>query len=237
MSCVIMKLEPLAALANAVEARLNCNYNYWGFDVSYDLACALHDCLIVGYYSEKKIFDRLYALNVRAYNSYYKNHEVPADESAPPFDVSRYVIHHGPTYRDHGFAVCPWHLQLARVLDFWLYHTSHSSVCNDPLRVAMKEFQFNLYAFIVQNDAQYRSGRWGDLPMPKVTPAGCINEEETTPDKLLWEKLKAHAGHSVSITTYGYPDIPADVCLECEDCGCVILDAETHTISAKEDLK
>ena len=31
MSCMVMSPEPLAALANAVEARLNCDYSYWGF--------------------------------------------------------------------------------------------------------------------------------------------------------------------------------------------------------------
>lgn len=28
MSCIVMKYESLAALANAVEARLNCDYNF-----------------------------------------------------------------------------------------------------------------------------------------------------------------------------------------------------------------
>ena len=42
-------------------------------------------------------------------------------------------------------------------------------------------------------------------------------------------------GHNVGIVSYGDPGDPADVCLECEDCGEVILDAELYTLSAREE--
>lgn len=237
MSCLIMNLEPLAALANAVEARLNCGFDYWGFDVPDSLPQALNDCQTSGCFCADDIYSKLYALNVRAYNCRYKNHEEPADETAPSFDGNRYVIHHGPTYREHGFAVCPWHFHLARILDFWLYQTGEEATRKDPLRLAMKEFQYCLYSFIIRNSAQYHIGRWGDLPIPEAAPTGRISPEETNPDHLLWNMLKTHVGHNVSIVTYGNPDAPADVCLECKDCGCVILDAEIYTISEREDLK
>lgn len=54
-------------------------------------------------------------------------------------------------------------------------------------------------------------------------------------DNVLWDLLLAHRGHKVSIVTYGDSDDPADVCLECEDCGEVILDAEIYTLCARED--
>lgn len=54
-------------------------------------------------------------------------------------------------------------------------------------------------------------------------------------NNLLWERLAAHRGHSVSIVSYGDKDSPSDVCLECEDCNEVILDAELYTICAKEE--
>ena len=44
MSCMVMSPEPLAALANAVEARLNCDYNYWGFGAPDSLYRELNDC-------------------------------------------------------------------------------------------------------------------------------------------------------------------------------------------------
>ncbi len=54
-------------------------------------------------------------------------------------------------------------------------------------------------------------------------------------DNLLWDALLDHWGHNVRIVKYGDPDAPADVCLECNDCGEVILDAEIYTLCAKED--
>ena len=45
-------------------------------------------------------------------------------------------------------------------------------------------------------------------------------------NKILWDILKKHRGHQVYITSYGDPEHPANICLECEDCGEVVLDAE-----------
>lgn len=53
---------------------------------------------------------------------------------------------------------------------------------------------------------------------------------------LLWDILKDHYGHHVQVSLYGDIDDPANVCLECEDCGEVILDAEIYTICAREDV-
>lgn len=53
--------------------------------------------------------------------------------------------------------------------------------------------------------------------------------------KILWNELLAHRGHNIRIVSYGDPDDPVDVCLECEDCGEVILDAGIYTLCARED--
>lgn len=53
---------------------------------------------------------------------------------------------------------------------------------------------------------------------------------------LLWNELLKHRGHNVNIVSYGDSDNPADVCLECEDCGEVVLDAELYTLCARDDM-
>lgn len=55
-------------------------------------------------------------------------------------------------------------------------------------------------------------------------------------NNLLWDELKKHIGHRVSLVCYGDEDDPADVCLECEDCGCVVLDAGIYTIIPREEI-
>ena len=55
-------------------------------------------------------------------------------------------------------------------------------------------------------------------------------------DKILWNILKKHIGHSVHINSYGECDNPDSICLECYDCNEIILDAEFYTICAREDV-
>lgn len=76
-----------------------------------------------------------------------------------------------------------------------------------------------------------------ELNFGKYCAAGevCSSENRDFKDAdVLWNLLLRHRGHNVVIVTYGDPDAPVDVCLECEDCGEVVLDAELNTLAAKE---
>ena len=64
----------------------------------------------------------------------------------------------------------------------------------------------------------------------------CNKEKSDDMNMILWNELKKHRGHKVSIVSYGDWDNPADICLECEDCGEVVLDAEIYTLCAREDI-
>lgn len=55
-------------------------------------------------------------------------------------------------------------------------------------------------------------------------------------DILLWDILKHHRGHKICIVSYGDYGNPANIALECDDCGEVILDAGINTICAREDV-
>lgn len=62
------------------------------------------------------------------------------------------------------------------------------------------------------------------------------NERENRYNTLLWNKLKKHRGHHVSIVSYGGWDDPKNISLECEDCNEIILGAELYTICEREDI-
>jgi len=171
-----MNLESLAALANAVECRLNCNYDFWGFDAPSSLYRELKECQIAHLYCAEDIFRKLYMLNVKAYNGRYEGHQKSVEEGIPTIDGSKYIVHHRPEYREHGFAVRPWHYQLANLLDFWLYQTEEDATKNDPLRLAMAEFRDRLYYFIVRNSPEYFILRWGELPLANETSA--VSEDQ-----------------------------------------------------------
>lgn len=195
MSCMVMNPEPLAALANAVETRLNCDYSYWGFGAPDSLYRELNDCKTSRTYFAEAIYKKLYALNIRAYNGRYSGHEEPTSEETPIIDGRKYIVHRRPEYREHGFAVRAWHYHLAKLLDFWLYQTLEDATHNDPLRLAMVEFQRALYTFIVTNSTEYADVQWEGLPQPTAEE----NREEVEPDAGLQQvhdrKALGDAGH------------------------------------------
>lgn len=52
----------------------------------------------------------------------------------------------------------------------------------------------------------------------------------------MYEKLKEHIGHNIVCVAYGDIENPTDICIECEDCGCVLVSAEDFD-DEWEDLK
>lgn len=202
MSCFVMNPEPLAAIANAVETRLNVGYDYWGFEAPDSLYRELAGCKMSCTYFAEEIYKKLYAVNVRAYNGRYASHEEPADEEAPIIDGSKYIVHHGPEYQSRGegngttYAVLPWHYQLAQLLDCWLYQTAEDATRSDPFRLAMQEFRDGLYSFIVQHSHEYFAGRWGELPRPtpeKKRSGAAIFHINTAPGEAVAQK--GHASY------------------------------------------
>lgn len=58
--------------------------------------------------------------------------------------------------------------------------------------------------------------------------------EKPTTGFSLWDRLLQHRGHELVVVTYGNENDPADVCLECENCSCVVLDAEIYDLCTNE---
>lgn len=164
MSCIMMDPGPLAAIANATEAMLNSGFNYWGFDVPETLPRAARDLDLCDggiFYNACKIYETLHRLNSAAYAGRYKTDG--ADDPAPDVDLTRYKVHHAPEYREHGYAVRPWHYKLAQLLDFWLCQTDEDATAKDPFRLGMQDFRNALYYFIVRNSPEYYDNQWGQL--------------------------------------------------------------------------
>ena len=169
MSCAMMSPEPLAAIANAVETLLNSGFNYFGFDAPDELvsACAgLCDGPRTSrpLYCAENIYRKMYALNATAYNGRYtRMDDEEADSAAPSIDGGQYQVHHPPEYREHHFAVQPWHYKLAMLLDCWLYQTNEDATRADPFRLGMQALRNSLYQFIVKNSDEYCANQWGRL--------------------------------------------------------------------------
>ena len=46
-----------------------------------------------------------------------------------------------------------------------------------------------------------------------------------------YKELKSHIGHNVVVVAYGEADDPANVAVECEDCGEVLFDYDKPRVS------
>lgn len=181
MSCFIMLPDSLAALGNATAVRLNLHFDFWGFGAPEELYDAFADCRIPAVsdsYSAQAIYDKLYALNVKAYCQRYKDSVDPEDTVKPDVNVTQYAICRNPT---HPFTPQPWHYQLAQLLDCYLYQTAEQATYNDPVRLAMKEFRNKLYEFIVLKSPQYAAFRWG-----KLAPSYLRNQLEHPAQQTKW---------------------------------------------------
>jgi len=163
-----MNTESLAALGNAVASNLNLGYEFWGFCAPKELYDALDDCCECGHYYERAVYNRLYALNVKAYRGRYDEPFTPEDMTGPDVNMANYVIHRKIEYKEvcsgtYSFVLCSWHYQLAKLLDCYLYQTAENAAYNSPLRSALGQFRKELYEFIVMHHPQYIAPRWGRI--------------------------------------------------------------------------
>lgn len=62
-------------------------------------------------------------------------------------------------------------------------------------------------------------------------------KEQENMKSFLVECLSSHVGHQIRIVYYGTEDNIADICLECEDCSEVVLDAELYTVAEKDSTE
>lgn len=46
----------------------------------------------------------------------------------------------------------------------------------------------------------------------------------------MYKKLKDHIGHNIVCVAYGDIENPVDICIECEDCDCVLVSAEDFDV-------
>ena len=53
-------------------------------------------------------------------------------------------------------------------------------------------------------------------------------DERKEQTNLMRIKLRPHVGHNIVCVYYGNPDNPADICIECETCNCVLVSAEDY---------
>ena len=160
MSCFIMTDCAHATLANSLEYILNSGFNRFGFEAPESLHKALHDCRDrYGFYTAGWIYNRLYALNNAAYEGRYRTEP---DPSIPPMPTVPALIQERQ-YANYHETLQPWHYQLAKLLHCLTYQTSEDATRNDPLHLALMDFQRVYNAFLVCNHDSFHAAPWGSI--------------------------------------------------------------------------
>ena len=178
MSCIMSSPELLSALAESIEFIGNGNYEAIGFELPRSLAMALSDCRDrYGSIDGNKVYKKLYAMNIAAYNGRWKE-QIDVEED-PVRPKGKRLL---PTYAEHTgvhFVVDPLHYTLARTLDFYVYQCEEDATYTAALLQGMNELAVTVARFIVRNSEEYASGQWGAVDSPHL-PASDVDKKAPT---------------------------------------------------------
>ena len=159
MSVLMMNDKGLATLSVAISQILNMGFNFFGFEAPEKLKNVLKDCRTDRhFYSDRKIFERLYTLNSRAYSDRYS---VAAEEQiVPEPDFTGTTIAEPREYTNYHAIIKPWHYKLLKLLDCFNYQVDDMK---DDLVPALNSLAVTLAGFIARNNDEYENAPWGDI--------------------------------------------------------------------------
>ena len=153
MSCFVMQDRALAAIAESICSVGSAGYNTFGMELPRSLREALDDCHPCGDLLPSLVYKALYKLNLAAYSGRYRE---DAEEVAPdmPKDCAIAFPCRDPQ---------PWHYQLAKLLDCFVYQCEEDVTRTAPLLLGVREFSADLSAWLVHSRQEYISAPWGRI--------------------------------------------------------------------------
>ena len=164
MSCFVMLPDALRAMGEAISTIHNRGVEYCGFDCPQSLRDALAPCRDWhGEVSGKCVYEALFALNVRAVAGRYREE---SDVAVPDATIFPELMHPVQLVRigNHwAMSIQPWHYQLLKLLECWLYQTDEDFTINHPLHKGVADLVNSIQGFIVHNAAEYINTPWGSI--------------------------------------------------------------------------
>lgn len=156
MSTFIMNSISIAQLAEYISALNYVGYDFFGYSIPESLNNALN---LTRTADEKKIFNALYALNVKAVNGRYNDNTPDTTEMPKEYKT----IFHVKAWdgKNSTYKIEPWHYQLLKRLQCFIYQCTEDATINDPLYKALKDLEHTIIYFIVTNSPEYSAAIWG----------------------------------------------------------------------------
>ena len=153
MSCFIMQDRALAAIAESICSIGNAGYNPFGMEIPRSLREALDDCHRDRWLMPDLVYKALYKLNLAAYSGRYRE---DAEEVTPNMPKGCEIAY---PCRDPK----PWHYQLLKLLDCFVYQCEEDATKNAPLLLGVREFSAELAIWLVRNNPEYLESLWGRI--------------------------------------------------------------------------
>lgn len=155
MSAFILNPETIAALAAYIDTLNFVGFDYFGYSIPRELNEALELTTRDG--NEKKIFNALYRLNVKAVNGRYNDNEPEETEKPKEYPT----LYHPQDWQNGHAIIKPWHYKLLKTLQCFNYQCCEDATKNDPLYKALEILEQTIIYYIVQNQEDYVKAPWG----------------------------------------------------------------------------
>ena len=163
MSAFMINKERIAQLADYISALHNMGYDYFGYSIPEKLHKELLDCLDdYGYMITARVYDRLSNLNMRAVCGRY-DREPLIIEDIPTYTQIYHAREKGTDERIKEWYedIKPWHYELLKLTQCFVYQCNEDATANDPLYLALKELIYLQMSHITANAVDYRLAAWG----------------------------------------------------------------------------
>lgn len=157
MSAFIMNLQSIAELADFIDCLNFVGWDYFGYSIPLELNQALN--LITRSGNQRKIFNALYALNVKAVNGRYNEETSTAAEM--PKDHKIVYLPKKYDCKNSIDIIEPWHYQLLKKLQCFIYQCTEDATIKDPLYKGLKDLEKEIVFYIAMNNVNYSRAMWG----------------------------------------------------------------------------
>lgn len=156
MSCFIVNPRTLARIANYICAHINNGYNctHLALDVSDEFKQLV--CNSNGEASEEKIYQELYKLNYKAYNTRYEGRHEPEEN-----DLDKFAEYDNPPVGMYDHRINANHYQMLKSMECYLYQCAESDELeNSIVYKTIQRFKNAIINKIVHSLPAYDAADW-----------------------------------------------------------------------------
>ena len=153
MSSYMVYDKSISQIADLVASVLNGGYNSTALSANEELHKSFNDCRVAGFINRKKVFDKLFALNLAAVNGRYKEDE---ELTGKYTDESLWTK---PTYNYHFICVAN-HFQMLKTLQCFIYQCEEDINHDSLIIQGLKGLEATIKDLLISSMDLYNDAKW-----------------------------------------------------------------------------